>query len=759
MKPILYDADEQQFTSNGLGRLSDCLSCIVIEERNGIYEVEFEYPVTGVHFEDIEEGDIIAVTHDETGDIQPFVIYQRSVEINGVVTFYAHHVSYGLRNVVVAPFSADSIAAAFDGLKTHSLTTNRFTFWTDKTSSGSFSLSVPTAVKAALGGSDNSILSAFGGGEYEWDRYTVKLYQHRGSDSGVTIRYGKNLTDLSQTIDALDTYNAVIPYWTNFEEETVVGGVVYGGGEIQRTSYWTDENGAFMTDENGNRITFTYPVYNVVPMDLSNYFDEKPTPAELEARALSVMNSNQPWIPKQNLKVDFVALWQTEEYKDIAPLERVRLCDTVTVMYEKLGVAATAKVIRTEWNVLLNRYDTIELGDAKSSFAQVLTADTDAKLDDMPTTSMMDGAIQHATSLITGGMGGHVLFRYDANGKPTEILIMDTEDESTAVNVLRINVNGIGFSNTGVDGEYRTAWTLDGQFVADFITAGTLAANMIKGGVLTLGGEGNGNGQMRVLNESGYEIFKVNGYGIYNKTENNGGTEWMRLAESVIMGGFDETMDGTLDFSAQNVIEGARAVVLRALGESILLLIAQDNVWLVSLGGAVVIKSQNPISLRAPQTNLYYNDVLQGLAVASSENGTLPAIKKIYYQTNTNNTRFVTFEPTSGTSYTVQVAAVSDNKFKKNIKDSRENALDTVKKIRHVEFDFKENNVHVKCGYIAQELQKINDAFVVETPGDEPALFVADHEILAYTTKAVQELSAKVEELEARIAKLEGGMK
>ena len=519
MKPILYEANTTMYTGTGLGMLSDCISCEVTEERNGIFECEFEYPITGIHYAEIVQGRIIRVSHDEEKDLQPFTIYERSAEINGIVTFYAHHISYDLNQIIVSPYNAINIETALAGLRYYAMVANPFVFWTDKTSAGTFSVKVPSSVRSLLGGSEGSILDAFGGGEYKFDGRTVKLYQNRGADNGVTIRYGKNLTDISQSIDASSLYNSVVPYWTDGTNTVVYGGVVTGEGGIRQKMTWTDESGLPMQDEGGNVFTFSTALSKVVPMDLSGYFESAPSVSQLESRALSILNNNEPWIPKENIEIDFVALWQTEEYKSIAPLERVKLCDTVHVRYEDLGVDATAKVIRVVWDALTERYTKIELGDAKTSFADVLMAETDKKVDALPSYSEMDLAIQNATNLITGGMGGHIVFLYDADGKPTDMLVMDTEDTSTAVHVLRINVNGIGFSSNGVNGPYTSAWTLDGAFVADFITAGSMSAARIHGGTLELGGLNNGNGSIVVYDADGNIIGMWNNSGI----EINGG--------------------------------------------------------------------------------------------------------------------------------------------------------------------------------------------------------------------------------------------
>lgn len=487
MIPILYGRNERSFSSNGLGRLSDIISCLVTEERNGPFEVEFEYPITGVHYDELNEGMIISVTHDDNGDRQPFRIYRKSAPIDGIVTFNARHLCYDLRNVIVAPFTSQTCAGALSGLKTNAMTDCEFTFWTDKTTAGDWNLTVPRSAWELLGGSEGSILDVFGTGEYKLDNTTVRLYLHRGADNGVTIRYAKNLTDLTQEIDSGEVYNAIVPYWHSDDTGVTVYGDITVGSEVPMTlDYWTNENGLRITNENDVPFEFAYFKLACVVRDFSEKFEDQPTAAQLNAAALSFLNDNKPWIPKQNLDVDFVPLWQTEEYSAVAPLQKVKLCDTVRIIYNELGVNATAKVIRVVYNALTDRYDKIELGDARSNFADVITGEFDEKIYKLSEEfqGQMDNAIKHATDLITGGLGGYVIMKQDADGHPTEILITDNEDPDLAVHVLRININGIGFSSNGVEGPFTTAWTLDGNFVADFITSGTLNANLIKSGTL-----------------------------------------------------------------------------------------------------------------------------------------------------------------------------------------------------------------------------------------------------------------------------------
>lgn len=486
MIPILFNKLETEFLTNGLGRLSDCISCIVTEERNGIFECEFQYPITGVHYSDIQMGRLVYVTHDDTKEPQPFEIYKRSAEIRGIVTFYAHHVSYRLNDVTVRPFEAGSCAAALNGIADNTINWNPFTFWTDKTTVANYKSETPRNARAMLGGEENSILDVFGGGDYEFDGFTVKLHAQRGVDSGVVIAYSKNMTDLKAEESLEGTYNAVVPYWLDSEGNIVTlpeEMIIYSGLDPV-IDFLTDHNGVIIRTHEGEPIEVAYELVQAVPMDLSDAFEEAPTAEQLRNEARRRFEQSQAWLPDETIDVNFVQLWQTEEYKNYAALQRVRLCDTVSVYYKKLGVEAVKKkVVKTVYNVLLDRYDSIELGTPSVSLAQAIQRSI---LEEVPTTSMMDDAIQYATNLIRGGLGGYVVMTPGPNGYPQEILIMDTPDINTAVNVWRFNQGGLGHSSNGYEGPYSDiALTQDGKINASMITTGILNANVIRAGIIT----------------------------------------------------------------------------------------------------------------------------------------------------------------------------------------------------------------------------------------------------------------------------------
>ena len=465
MIPILYSKAETVAQlvadkTNGVGRLADATSCKVQEDRNGAFTLSMTYPISGIHYADIVIGGCIKAKPNELADPQLFRIYHISKPLNGMVTIDAQHLSYDLSKAVVKPFSAKGITAVTSGMISNMIGGIGFSFSSDINNGDShFTNDHPQSFRALLGGQEGSVLDVFGG-EYEFNNEKVILHAHRGSDNGVVIRYGKNLTSVQQDENIESTYTAVYPYVLNSDQETIAGDL--------QTVVSTSEP-------------------KILALDLSSEFKEEdgtPTAAQINAKAQEYIKANNIGVPKVSLDVSFVQLWQTQEYKEIAPLERVSLCDTVTVKYEKLGVDAKAKVITTVYDVLAERYDSITLGDAKSSLASTIAAAPDRNEIQKQASSDLERAVTRATNLITGQKGGHVVIKRDANGKPQELLIMDTEDEATATKVWRWNLSGLGYSSKGINGEYGTAITQDGEIVADFITTGDLNAQVITTGIL-----------------------------------------------------------------------------------------------------------------------------------------------------------------------------------------------------------------------------------------------------------------------------------
>lgn len=391
MIPILFDSTETAFTSQGLGRLIDARRCEVTEERNGIYELVLEYPTDGPLFNQIKPGNYIYATHDDKGDMQAFEIYRTSAPLDGWVIVNAWHISYKLNTIVVQPFTAANCAAAIAGVKTNSLNTNPFTFQTDKVVTADFALDHPEAARAVLGGMQGSLLDVYGAAEYEFDMFTVKLHQHRGANNGVVIRYGKNLRALDLELDASNRYNTVVPYWTNGDV------TVYSTSLITKTGQTAGP---------------------AIPLDLSAEFEDAPTVAQLEAMAQSYIDGSTNYTIKDNLTINMVPIWQTEDFKNFAAVERVGLCDTVTIIYTKWNIEATAKVIKVVYNTLLDRYASIELGEPKTTLSQQIAADLSGGIkaeaqgaairavDNLPDASATErGLVQFPITIAQGGTG------------------------------------------------------------------------------------------------------------------------------------------------------------------------------------------------------------------------------------------------------------------------------------------------------------------------------------------------------------------
>lgn len=479
MIPILFAPSATSFSTNGIGRLLEMISCEVTEERNGVYELTATIGTDSKHYSDIVHSAIIGVIPHDGGDVQAFRIYKISKPIGGIITINAQHISYELSHIPTRPFSAANVGAALAGLKSNAMQSCPFTFWTDKSTIANYKQAKPESIRARLGGQQGSILDVYGG-EYEFDNYTVKLWNNRGSDRAVTLRYGKNITDIKQEENIQNTITGIVPYWCGGDDE-----VVYYNGIVEAST------------------AANFPYRRSVPYDFSGDFQSAPTAEQLRQRAERYIIRNSIGIPAVSIKVSFVALWQTEEYKDIAPLQRVNLCDWVTIQFERLGISAKAKVIKTVYDVLTERYKSIELGEARTDFASYvvgLSAQTEQNAEAVATNKnyvmtqidtkllafedVMNEAIDDATDQIRGANGGNIVTRLDAQGRPYELLIMDNTDIQAARNVWRFNIGGFGFSKTGYNGTYGIAITQSGAIVADYITAGTMTANIIRAGIL-----------------------------------------------------------------------------------------------------------------------------------------------------------------------------------------------------------------------------------------------------------------------------------
>lgn len=475
MIPILYAASETDFTTNGIGLLTDAVSCTVTEERNGAYEATLVYPAKGHLAEYIAEDAIIKAKANDTDEPQLFRIYKSGKQIGSNTTWNAEHISYELTGNPVERFSVSGVNAeqALNRLLAAAVFKHKYTATSDITTVNSTSIADVVSVRKALGGVEGSILDTWGG-EYHFNNYRIELLKARGADNGVTIEYGKNLTDAKQERNISNIVTAIFPYAKYTPEGT--------------------ENEAFVslkekTLVHAGAANYAYKRCEIV--DFSSEWESGTIITEdmLRAKAEAYLEkiSTEPDI---NITLSYAQLKKTKDYKNIQAMESVALCDTVTVRIDKLQIEATAKIVKAKYDSLKERYDTMEIGSVRTNLTKQLTATQQEITESIKKNQTraeqikkkIEQTIVDVTAAITGNSGGYVVLYPEKN--PQEIYILDQPELSKAKNVWRWNLAGLGHSSTGVNGKFTTAITADGQIVANFITAGELTGSILRAGTV-----------------------------------------------------------------------------------------------------------------------------------------------------------------------------------------------------------------------------------------------------------------------------------
>ena len=471
MIPILYNTITEGAvpTNYGVGPLTDCLSCEVTEERNGPYELTLVYAAQGIHADEIIPNACIMAKPNFSDDPQLFRIYKVGKTMNGRFEVKAQHITYDLSGKVITSGTAVNCTAACALLEAQA---GSFTINTDKSVTADFEIKEPSSVRSWFGGKAGSLLDIYGTAEWHYNNFTCSLLLHRGADRGVEIRYGKNLTQLSQEISIENLVTAIVPYYIDSETNTKII------GEKVTTDLMSD-------------------VIKDIAIDFTSEVDtESATPIEEQLDNLThrYIDNNILTRAINTIKLDFVQLSSLQD--------RVDLCDTVHIYFEALGISASVKCISTTWDVLMDRYTSCTFGDAQSDITDTIIQN-EKKIDEKVSRTQLETTVIHATEQITGNLGGYVVLHdSNADGEPDELLIMNTDDIATATDVWRWNQSGLGYSSNGYGGPYGTAITADGQIVADFITTGALSANLIKGGTLKLGSNFNQSGLLEVYDEA-----------------------------------------------------------------------------------------------------------------------------------------------------------------------------------------------------------------------------------------------------------------
>lgn len=478
MSMILFPSGATTFETQGLGSIIDAISCNVHEVLNGEYELEMQYPITGLQYNNLQNRRIIYSKHDPYSDPQPFRIYRITRPMNGIISIYARHVSYDLAGIPVGVFDANNAQSAMQGLKNNSLVANPFLFETTMPTVANFSCQYPQPCRNLLGGQEGSILDVYGG-EYEWDEWTVHLQSRRGLDNGVRITYGKNLIDIEQDENIANMKTGIVPYWINSEN----GEVIYSSPKIIQAP---------------GEFNFSA----VVPVDFGDKFESQPTPEQLADAGQQYVTNNKIGVPTVSIDLSFAQLEQYSLYESTEALERVRIGDTVHVFFAQLGINVSSRIVETNYDPILNRYNSVSVGSVRANIAGTI-ADQQQQIDDLTQNPTLSSAFKKAvaslTQTILGAKGGSVRFLdTDADGEPDTLYIADDPDPSKAQKVWRFNYEGWGASENGYNGPFEIGATLNDGIVANFITVGVLNGDLIQTGTIK-----SPNGRMTINLDQG----------------------------------------------------------------------------------------------------------------------------------------------------------------------------------------------------------------------------------------------------------------
>lgn len=443
------------FNHNGIGVLSDCISCQVTEELNGKYELTMKYPQSGIWFPEIKLRSILVAKPNKSDDPQPFRIYRITKPIKGIVTIYAEHISYDLSGYPISPFWADRLQDALVGIKNNSLIENPFVFYSDKSDVGDIDFTLPRSIRSAIGGDEPSILSAYGG-ELHFDKFNVNILSRRGQETGVQIRYGKNLIDLKQEENINSTYTGIYPYYTD------------------------SNGGVYSLPEKVLHAEGDFGFVKIQTVDLTEFLGDVEYITEDDFREVAIwyLDTHNFGKPVVSINVSFIDLSDTEEYKDYKSLSSVNLGDTIEVIFEKIGISSKARIAKTVFDVLTERYDSVVVGEIQKTISDsVATAPTKEyiKQEDATNRQKLESVIRDATELLNGANGGVFEILDENHDGINDAWIIKSYDELEYIKATR---SGIGLTEDGGK-SYRTAMTAKG-INADVINTGFLNADRIE---------------------------------------------------------------------------------------------------------------------------------------------------------------------------------------------------------------------------------------------------------------------------------------
>ncbi|MBR2785053.1 MAG: phage tail protein [Clostridia bacterium] len=453
----IYANNETDFTNNGYGFLTDVMSAEVTEELNGDYYLIFTYKNKGVLSEYLVQDNIVKCKV-ENNTYQLFRI-KRVIKDFIQIEVYAQHIFYDLLNNMLLDTAPTNLSCGSFGTWILSKTNFQtdFTFTSDISDSASARYVRRNPVEAIMGDISNSMVNIFGGDIYR-NNFVISLLAQRGENNGTKLMFGKNINEIKITTDSTEIITRMLPL---------------GFDGLMLPEVYVDSPliDTYLTPRIA-KVEFSNIKYDPESTESGVYTNIEEAYTALRNAANELYEKNNIDEAQVNIKIDWVELSKTNEYKNYQAIETLHLGDYVNA--EILDFNYVTRVVKTTYNVLTDSIDKYEIGTIQRNVGDSININTQ-RVEQINPTSILQSAKDNATAQINSALGGYIV------KTQTDLYIMDTPDTSTATNVWRWNLNGLGFSSTGINGTYKTAMTADGQIVADMITTGTMSADRIVG--------------------------------------------------------------------------------------------------------------------------------------------------------------------------------------------------------------------------------------------------------------------------------------
>ena len=497
----IFGLTDTEFSSNG-DEILQPTKCRIHKRDNGEYYADIE--CSPDYSEYIQNGRIV-VCPTPTGE-QPFRFLNPEITKNKIKV-KAKHRYYDSENYLIQDsYVVDkNCNQALEHLNAATDNESPFTTVSDVTSINSF-----RCVRKSLNEAVNVVLERWGG-HLVRDNNIIAIRSSIGADNGVTIRYGKNLKEIKKTED----WNNVVTKLLPVGKDGLLLDEIYLYSEQQYALPYTKSINFTQEIEQGENETddeYTFRLKEDLKQQGTAYLAENCVP-----------------------KINYTVKANIEKITDIG--------DTIDVIDEGLGISLTTHVIAFEYDAILEKFIQVEFGNSKEKLSDLMSdvaANTSQQITerDQELSVKLSEELSEAADKIWGALGNSYCI-YEGN----QILVVDKLPKEEATNVMRINSSGIGFSTSGINGAFTSAWTLDGTLNMQAINVINLVADLIKGGTLKLGSNLNEYGQIQIYNEANTLIGKFDKDGVILY-----GTNGTYLVMNPVVGFAGYDSDGNLTF-------------------------------------------------------------------------------------------------------------------------------------------------------------------------------------------------------------------